>query len=226
MTGTFAADYHRDMNTSSDSPALTEIARKLTRQAAANGDIKGAQKLGWVEDFERVCLHVATSAEVNEDTRAIFWIRLHGVLCEIFDLSPELLKSIEASGYLSAAEMRLFYAARSAWTKLVEVLSDDEHVLADYMRQTQVHVLQAGYDLRPINKKGGELVGINDQRPIRSLGRRLTLAEVKQACARLGVWKKISERDYAVLIARKLAPFVTPFREAMERFNRPPNEPF
>jgi hypothetical protein len=164
----------------------------------------------WISELAELVSKFAQSPETaSRSDIALFWLRLHGAIVELPERSrkaAEMLLSADPKFILSMREdvrlqtglaMRVHLAADG----LRKVLDEDEHLYADWRRQTEAHLTQSAYGLRM--KKDGP----QDSRYLKVLGKTVSIRDVRAALGRV---RKAHATDHAIAaaFAAKLAPSV------------------
>jgi len=139
--------------------------------------------------------------------KAIFWIRLHGVLNDIRSDGTTFRRNLAAAGVDEktdkptlggVADLALkFY---DAIDRLKSALTDDELIYADYRRHTESHPVQTSYDVR-WSTRGSQVVV---QHRVPALERELTVDELDAAIRRVLEAHQTNEAVIAVDFAKRL----------------------
>jgi hypothetical protein len=154
--------------------------------------------------------------------RTAFWIRLHGVISDLRTDALETFRSIDidpatygpAAGSLGAMLLEKYRCIEA----IRQQFSEDELIYADYLRQTNGHPRQRGYDVRWSNANGGQ---VNDRRAISTIGREFTVTELTEAIRRVlfanTVDGRINEDAIAARFAERVAAVIQPLVAVMQR---------
>jgi hypothetical protein len=125
----------------------TERRRRLL-ETSRNSTIHSRQELNWLADASRVAKLVADG---QTDLAPVFWIRLYGVLHEIFQRLSDSAASLTQHGVKPPQVISDFMAAVD---KVGSLFSDDELLYIQYRRDVECHPVQLNYEFR-VKKDGG-----------------------------------------------------------------------
>lgn len=171
----------------------------------------------WLFDFVRR-VRALSENEVRHlalDMVSLFWIRLHIALTELPEklrLSQDIYSSTSAEDRqawkASAPDMYRFIAtqaaAASALQDIARALTDDEHIYADWRRQTEAHLSQTAYGLQ-MQGKIGSTRWVKESSRIASLARAVSIDERDAARARVLQAHSNDDTTVAKAFAAKLA---------------------
>jgi hypothetical protein len=125
----------------------TERRRRI-RESLLNINIHSRQELDWLVDAARVSKLVA---EGNADLAPVFWIRLYGILHEIYERLFASNTFAVQNGATPTASIAEFLGAIE---QVASLFSDDERIYIQYRRDVECHPLQLNYEFQ-VNKSGG-----------------------------------------------------------------------
>jgi hypothetical protein len=199
-------------------PPTDEHIRYLNA-SAHQPDTNARLKRQWIESFWELvqALHHETPPG---PFLGMFWIRLHGVLC---DLRSEWLKLFQSVGVNPATHvpnnaslLEIALSSFRAMEAIRQALSEDELIYADYRRHTECHPTQSSYDVRWSQRAGGIL----ERHGVPALGREYTVTELDAAIRRV-LAAHPTEAAIAVAFARRIQPLVPPLVEVTRRLTTP-----
>ena len=121
--------------------------RRRMAESVTSADVHSPQELSWLIDTARVAKLVAKG---NADLSPVFWIRLYGVLNEMYG---RLAASHESSLRIGANPHLGIVRFLEEVSVLYAHFSDDELLYIQYRRDVECHPLQFNYE-RTVNKKG------------------------------------------------------------------------
>jgi hypothetical protein len=121
--------------------------RRRIGAVALNGTVHSRQEMGWLRDAARVAKLVADG---NTDLAPVFWIRLYGIVREVYERLFESHAFRAQIGALPNPDIVEFLAATE---KVAALFSDDERLYIQYRRDVECHPLQNAYEFK-VGKKG------------------------------------------------------------------------
>jgi hypothetical protein len=120
--------------------------RRRMSESSVNARVNSKQQTNWLADAARVAKLVAGG---NLDLAPIFWIRLYGILHEMYErVSHNNAFAIQIRGK-AIPSMVDFVKAVDA---LAAVFSDDERIYIQYRRDVESHPIQRNYEFKVDNK--------------------------------------------------------------------------
>ncbi len=167
-----------------------ERSRRI-REIAINADIRTEQRMNWISDAARVARAVS---EGNTDLAPVFWIRLYGILHEIYDSVRELHDA--ALDFGARPDVRAVTLLDEI-KRLASLFSDDELLYIQYRRDVECHPVQNAYELR-FDKKGDAVESVNQK--LLSTQTRVSLDDFRNS-----VRKVLATVRYEVALAQPFA---------------------
>jgi len=120
---------------------LDDSDKELVTELAATSERFPTQLYQWVGHTLRLAEELADGS-LDENVVSLFWIRLWGVFEEIIPWLQKLANHLPGAdgGFLDR------------FHKLKALLSDEELIFAEYLRQSQVHLAPRMIDVKPTGK--------------------------------------------------------------------------
>jgi hypothetical protein len=119
-----------------------------------NARINSKQQMNWLVDAARVTKLVAAG---NLDLAPIFWIRLYGILHEIY---ARIARHNAFAIQNGAKPVQLLVDFLKAVDALSAVFSDDERIYIQYRRDVESHPVQVNYEFR-VDDRGRSVESFN-----------------------------------------------------------------
>ena len=114
-------------------------------ESSINARINSRQQMNWLSDAARVARMVA---EKNFDVAPIFWVRLYGILHDIYDkLSGHHMFAVRNG----AKPVSSIVAFLKATEDLSALFSADERLYIQYRRDVESHPIQVNYEFKVDN---------------------------------------------------------------------------
>lgn len=196
-----------------DSKRPCEERRKTMRESSINASVNSRQYLEWVADAARISRQVA---EGNTDLGPVFWIRLYGILYDVYGYLDKQTRFLTSIGFKNLPQTVVFVKSIE---DLAALFSADEQIYIQYRRDTECHPVQKAYEFS-IGQNGHIL----DQYFLKMLGKKTQVAKDDMRATALRVIKAAKhETQLAPLFAQrcwrqlaelevKAAPLWTPTR--------------
>lgn len=200
---------------------VTDDQIRFLNESGPKNTINAPLKLQWVENFSQVvAVLVQEGVTAPWPYQAMFWIRLHGILVDLWKELHESFRVFDVdpkSGQQhSGSYLDLAFQVFSAIEQLKSALTPDELVYADYRRHTEAHPTQKSYDVRWSSKKSG----IVDTREVPTLGREFSVAELSEMTRRV-LTAHPNEPSIAVAFARRVQGPTVALLTAVRGFHSP-----
>jgi len=113
--------------------------RRRMSESSMNARINSKQQMNWLVDAARVSKLVASG---NLDLAPIFWIRLYGILHEIYErVSGHSASAIQIRG----KPIQVFVDFLKTVDALAALFSADERIYIQYRRDVESHPIQRNY---------------------------------------------------------------------------------
>ncbi len=195
----------------------TDRARLLADVAKYGGDVHAQQERQWIRDAHFYTRKVAADGPAaTPETRAVFWIRLVGLLKEVrqhLEEQQATFAEMMQGDPIAEAQLRLRYAdpprrILEAIAAVRATLNEDELLYAAYRRDVECHPWQDFYRLRVASGK------LKDERTV--FGHSWKIEELDTALGRTLRSYGIDEAVIAVDFARRLSAPMERVFEASE----------
>lgn len=121
--------------------------RRRTSESSMNARVNSPQQMNWLIDAARVATLVA---EGNTDLAPLFWIRLYGILHDIYD---KLAGHRNLAVLNGARPHPLIVAFLKATEDLSGLFSPDERLYIQYRRDVESHPIQTNYEFK-VDERG------------------------------------------------------------------------
>jgi hypothetical protein len=177
---------------------------RLTKAIFDHGDIRARLSLQWVQQLAYLSDKLAHEQSLPlPETQTAFWIRLHGVLVDLYKYYDDCHTLLAGDPSLPPSQIAHEVAQIRAELKAArDAFDDDEKIWIHYRRDTECHIWQDSYELT-IHK--GKL---KEHRTIALLGTVLRIDEINRRSRTLLQKHRIDEAQMAVDFAAKVRPAV------------------
>ena len=130
----------------------TEERQRLIDNASRHGDIDALMVKNWIKDLNYIVENIILGNFNIPYLEGTLWIRLFGLLTEIRDnyeyVSNNILPLVNKN--TDPAMKEVIKLTKEIYDEIINItneLTEDEHLVIDYLRQTNCHVLQKGFRL-------------------------------------------------------------------------------
>jgi hypothetical protein len=198
------------------------VTRQVAERAVQSLADRSAKRNPFLEAQWVVTFHAVCRALVEERARpaglfaSVFWIRLYGVLTDLWKRSQnvaELNEVFEAGGRAEP----LFQAMTDVYvacTRIRDALSDEELVFTAFLRHVHAHVYQSGfeYSIEP----GKPFGNLRTKQMVRTTARHVDIDEAHAIIDRMMLAYDNDDDAIAVAFAKKVWPATQALKQAME----------
>jgi hypothetical protein len=193
--------------------AAERAVQSIAERSAKRNPYLEAQ---WVVTFHAVCRDLVEGRASPVGLFAsVFWIRLYGVLTDLWTRSEKVaeLNEVFEAGGRSEPLYQAMSGVYAACTGVRDSLSDDELVFAALLRHVHAHVYQNGfeYGIEP----GKPFANLRTKQMVRTTARHVGIDEVHAIVDRIFIAYGNDDDAIAVAFAKKVWPATQELKQAM-----------
>lgn len=163
--------------------------------------------------------------EASDEHRALFWIRLHGVISELpkYLEDSAIISEEDAAGTALARYAAAVRAASEAVDAIQKAVTRDQHIYAEWRRHTECHLRQAAFQVQANGRVDG-VRSIKTDATLKSMAAqgqgKESVEELNAALARVLAAHDYDDLAIARLIAKQIRTPAESLHEAWKGFPR------